>query len=56
MADADELKGYRPSSPPRIEGSEANYLQQELSKLRTTVESIVSVIRKLEARLVAGGH
>jgi len=54
MADSDTLKAYRPAGPPKIEGGEANYLQQELGKLRSSIESIVAVIKKLEARLAAG--
>lgn len=51
MADTDTLKAYRPAPPPKIEGGEANYLQRELIKVRTTIESTFEVLKKLEARI-----
>lgn len=54
MADTDKLKGYRNAAPPKIAGGEANYLQQELSKISSSIESIMSVLRLLEVRLEAG--
>ena len=53
MSDTDSLKSYRPAPPPKIEGGEANYLQNELNKIRTSVESISVTLKKLEARIAA---
>lgn len=53
MADTDILKTYRPAPPPKIEGGEKGYLQRELTKVRTTVESIFETLKKLEARITA---
>lgn len=55
MADTDALRPYKRSSTPVIPGGEARYQSDELKKIETVVASIVNVMKKLEARLVAGG-
>lgn len=51
---AANLKTYQPPPQPTLGGDQL-YLQQQLASISSSVTSLTAAIRKLEARLVAGG-
>lgn len=46
---------YVPSPPPVLDPTDPLYLQRELKKLEVALNSITEIIKKLDARLTAGG-
>jgi hypothetical protein len=46
---------YNPSPPPVIDPTDPLYLQRELKKLEVALNSITEILKKLDARLTAGG-
>ena len=55
VTDTPTLKQYVPAPPPVIAGGEGPYIQEELRKLRTCVETMISVMKKLETRISTAG-
>ena len=55
MSDTSGLKPYVPRVFPRISGGEASYLQEELQRISVSIALIIEAMKKLEARLDAGG-
>ena len=52
MADSDSLSQFRRIPPPGLPGREQEYLEAQFQKLEQTINRLVEVIKKLEARIV----
>ena len=46
---------YTPAPPPVIDPTSPLYLQTELRKIQKALTSITEILKKLDARLTAGG-
>lgn len=55
MADADSMRRYTAQPYPNIEGGQGKFVTEQLRELQKTLATYADVIKKLEARLVAGG-
>lgn len=55
MADTDVLKNYRVGDAPTLPNSDKLYLSEQLKQISITINLLVQVAKKLEARMVAHG-
>ena len=55
MADTDTLKPYTLRQYPLTREGQERFLPSELREVSESIASLVAVLKKLEARLVAGG-
>jgi hypothetical protein len=55
MADADALRSYRRGPSPTLDGGDREYFIRELESIERSFTTVIAVIKKLEARLVAHG-
>lgn len=53
MADSDRLVPFRVYQPPVIPGGETKYFKEADQRIEQAITSIETVIRLLEARMVA---
>jgi hypothetical protein len=54
MADTDKLKPYKRGNPPSLPDN-GKYAADQLRSIEITLGTIGDVLKRLEARLVAGG-
>lgn len=55
MSDTANLRPYTPRAFPTIEGGTGVYVTDELKKIAATLSQIITAMKALEARMVAGG-
>lgn len=56
MSDTENLRPYRNRTIPVMEGSLPSFIGSELQTISASLTAIVTALKALEARLVAGGH
>jgi hypothetical protein len=55
MADTDALRPYKVGDVPTLPGGDKLYLAEELKRISQSITLAVQTMKKLEARMVAGG-
>jgi hypothetical protein len=55
MADTDVLQPYKPANFPSSQDSQARYLPEQDQRIANCLNTIIQVMKKLEARMTAAG-